>query len=228
MLLCYTDTGGRCAAVCLQSCCAICASRDAPSLPLIACLAHLLACADDESSDEEGAGGGPPGSPLTQDMLQQVFQRQGQQGQQGQQQAAPQAAPHPPPAQSSSSRGGGSWLRGFSGSVGGGEGGSALDEASSVISLGDLGAEAVSVRQDGDECVLCVVIGAVNRFLLCMPPPLTSPGLLYLLLQADAPPAGTFKQGVFVTGRLSDFELTGERGTKCPNLRCAGWWARLL
>lgn len=41
-------------------------------------------------------------------------------------------------------------------------------------------------------------------------------------MQAEAPPAGSFKQGVFVTGRLSDFELTGERGTKCPNLRCAG------
>lgn len=171
MLLCYTDARGHCAAVCLQSCCTICASRDSPSLPLTACLAHLLACADDESSDEEGAGGGPPGSPLTQDVLQQVFQRQGQQ------QAAAQAAPHPPPAQSSSSRGGGSWLRGFSGSVGGGEGGSALDEASSVISLGDLGAEAVSVRQNRDVCVLCIVIGAVNRFLLSMPP-LTSPGLL--------------------------------------------------
>jgi hypothetical protein len=61
--------------------------------------------------------------------------------------------------------------------MGAGEGGSALDEASSVISLGEMGAEA-----------------------------------------AEAPPAGSFKQGVFVTGRLSDFELTGERGTKCPNL----------
>lgn len=37
------------------------------------------------------------------------------------------------------------------------------------------------------------------------------------------PPAGGYTQGVFVTGRLSDFELTGERGTKCPNLRCARW-----
>lgn len=26
------------------------------------------------------------------------------------------------------------------------------------------------------------------------------------------------KQGVFVTGRVNDFELTGEKGTKCPNL----------
>ncbi len=36
--------------------------------------------------------------------------------------------------------------------------------------------------------------------------------------QAEALPAGSTKRGVFVTGRVNDFELTGERGTKCPNL----------
>ncbi|KAI3429707.1 hypothetical protein D9Q98_005792 [Chlorella vulgaris] len=35
---------------------------------------------------------------------------------------------------------------------------------------------------------------------------------------AEALPAGSTKRGVFVTGRVNDFELTGERGTKCPNL----------
>ncbi|PSC68967.1 hypothetical protein C2E20_7463 [Micractinium conductrix] len=35
---------------------------------------------------------------------------------------------------------------------------------------------------------------------------------------ADSLAAGPGKKGVFVTGRLNDFELTGERGTKCPNL----------
>ena len=38
-------------------------------------------------------------------------------------------------------------------------------------------------------------------------------------LQAETLPAGSTKRGVFVTGRVNDFELTGERGTKCPNLR---------
>lgn len=114
------------------------------SQPMLPC----LLCADDESSDGEGAGGASPGSPLTQDMLQQAFQQHSLQEQQQlqQQAAAAQAAQPPPPAKSSSSRGGGSWLRGFSGTMGPGDGGSALDEASSVISLGDMGAEAVSAQ----------------------------------------------------------------------------------
>ena len=51
------------------------------------------------------------------------------------------------------------------------------------------------------------------------------PALSLHAAQAEALPAGSTKQGVFVTGRLNDFELTGERGTKCPNLRCRarGW-----
>ncbi|KAL4450201.1 hypothetical protein ABPG77_010870 [Micractinium sp. CCAP 211/92] len=35
---------------------------------------------------------------------------------------------------------------------------------------------------------------------------------------AEALPPGSGKRGVFVTGRLNDFELVGEKGTKCPNL----------
>lgn len=33
---------------------------------------------------------------------------------------------------------------------------------------------------------------------------------------------GVTKQGVFVTGRLNDFDLKGESGTKCPNLTSVG------
>ncbi|KAL4421597.1 hypothetical protein ABPG75_010888 [Micractinium tetrahymenae] len=35
---------------------------------------------------------------------------------------------------------------------------------------------------------------------------------------AEALPPGSGKRGVFVTGRLNDFELVGEKGSKCPNL----------
>eukprot|EP00887_Chlorella_sp_A99_P003983 scaffold11.g3983.t1 len=35
---------------------------------------------------------------------------------------------------------------------------------------------------------------------------------------ADAAPAGAVGKGVFVTGRVNMFELTGEKGTKCPSL----------
>lgn len=41
---------------------------------------------------------------------------------------------------------------------------------------------------------------------------------LSLPLQAEALPPGSGKRGAFVTGRLNDFELVGEKGTKCPNL----------
>jgi len=44
------------------------------------------------------------------------------------------------------------------------------------------------------------------------------PAALRWLQTEGLAPAGPGKKGVFVTGRLNDFELTGERGTKCPNL----------
>lgn len=90
-------------------------------------------CADVSSEeDEEGGPGRPhpgasPDSPLTQDVLQQAYQQQG----------LPEGM-----GRSSSSRGGSSWLRGRSSSVGGGGEGSALDDSSSVLSL-DLAGEAV-------------------------------------------------------------------------------------
>ena len=37
-------------------------------------------------------------------------------------------------------------------------------------------------------------------------------------MQTEGLPVGVTKQGVFVTGRLNDFDLKGESGTKCPNL----------
>lgn len=127
---------------------------------------------DDSSNDGEGMGDARGGSdsPLTQDALRQAYQQQQQQQQ-----------PRPGMdslGKSSSSRGGSSWLRGRNGSggVSGVEGGSVLDDGSSVYSL-DLNHNA-----------------------------------------SDALPAGSAQQGVFVTGRLNEFELTGERGTKCPNL----------
>ena len=108
--------------------------------------------ADDDSDDEE------EGDSLTQDVLQHAYL---QQQQQQQQQQPPSdllhglgsmgSMPFDPAARSTSSRGGGSssWLRGRTGSASGlGEGGG-LEEGSSVFSLGDLGADAVStVRWD--------------------------------------------------------------------------------
>lgn len=40
------------------------------------------------------------------------------------------------------------------------------------------------------------------------------------LMSGDATEAGggSFGKGCFVTGRVNAFELTGEKGTKCPNL----------
>ncbi|EFN59785.1 hypothetical protein CHLNCDRAFT_56574 [Chlorella variabilis] len=134
---------------------------------------------DDDSDDEVQADGKGPNSPLTHDVLRQAYQSQQQPPQNGVHAVGSMGSlPGDIPTRSTSSRGGNSWLRGHNGSMGGaGDGGSALDETSSVISLCDMGAE-----------------------------------------MAEGLPAGSTKQGVFVTGRVNDFELTGERGTKCPNL----------
>jgi hypothetical protein len=100
--------------------------------------------ADDDSEEEEGGG---LGSPLTQDALRRAAQQQGQppafNGVHGSASAGSLAGEAPP--RSVSSRGvASSWLWGRSGSTAGlGEG---TEEASSVMSLGELGAEAVRLE----------------------------------------------------------------------------------
>jgi hypothetical protein len=104
--------------------------------------------ASDDSSDEDGEGegeGGRPSSPLTQDVLQQAYQSQQPPQNDTQTAGGMGSLPDGLPTRSTSSRGGNSWLRGRNGSIGGtADGASALDETSSVISLGDMGAETVS------------------------------------------------------------------------------------
>lgn len=108
-------------------------SRQASRLPVL----H----ADDDSEEEEGGG---LGSPLTQDALRRAAQQQAQPPASNGMRASASAgslAEEAPPRSVSSRGGAGSWLWGRSGSAAGlGEG---TEEASSVMSLGELGAEVV-------------------------------------------------------------------------------------
>jgi hypothetical protein len=176
--------------------------------------------ADDDSDDEE------EGDSLTQDVLQHAYLQQQQQlppsdmlhgsGSMG-------SMPLDPAARSTSSRGGGgssSWLRGRTGSASGLGDGGGLEEGSSVFSLGDMGVDAVSTVR-GTLAVHCITNwwhNCVGMKLVAQLPGSTSPPFVSECMQTDGLPVGVTKQGVFVTGRLNDFDLKGESGTKCPNL----------
>ena len=190
---------------------------------------------DSDSDDERGVGNGlgeGPESPLTQDALRQAYDQQQQAQQQG---VLPSAASVP---RSGGSSRGGSWLRGAGGSAALDDNSSvfSLDLGADAVRVrggvqggvqdvwGGVGCVCVwgGGGGGGDAPACCCCKRALCRRAaasLCVHArlhavqtaarPCPAPTSLPSTCQADSLAAGPGKKGVFVTGRLNDFELTG-------------------